>query len=374
VSAEAPEPEEFARRRRLMQLLRERDADVYVSDRPADIRYLTGSEEAAGVVLAFADGTTELVVAAIGLAAATATTAATLVSAPGVGDALDPLVADRVLANGAERVILAVGGTSQVTLGTAIAAIARLELDARLGEELRRQKSPGERALLRRAASQCDAGLAAAFAALRPGVSELEVAAAVEAAIRVAGAEGTAFATNLASGGRGSFPNARASDKLLALGELGFLDLGPLCGGYHADAARTFVLGSPTRTQTAIVEAVLSALAWALRALEPGILGHEVYRGVAASLAASGFEGPMPHHAGHGLGLFGAERPWMLPGSQDDVRIGDHLALEVGVYVPYVGGARIEQDIIVTASGYELLTMFPLDPVVSPTSSVSLHA
>jgi Xaa-Pro dipeptidase len=110
--------------------------------------------------------------------------------------------------------------------------------------------------------------------------------------------------------------------------------------------------------------AVEGALLWALEAIRPGMLGSEIYNGVMARLAASGFDAALPHHAGHGLGLFGAEPPCMLPQSHDDLRIGDFLAIEPGVYVPGVGGARMEQDVLLTASGCELLTLFPLDPVV----------
>ncbi len=352
-------------------MLSQRGADAYVSDGQADVRYFTGSDGATGVVCVTADGVTELIVAAGEAAAASASTTGTQVSPVPVGVPLEPLVAERLHALAVRHLIVSASGKTALDLLTAIASVARVDQDRQLGYALRREKSVGEQALLRRAASQCDAGLASGLGALRPGVTELEVVGAIEAAIRAAGADGTAFATNFASGPRSVYPNARPTGRKLALGDLGFIDLGPLCGGYHADAARPFVLGRPTRAQEQILDAILRALGWVLENVRPGMRGREVYHGVVVSLEASGFAAPLPHHAGHGLGLFGAEPPWMLPESKDELRLGDFLAIEPGVYVPGIGGARVEQNIVLTATGCELLTQCPIDPVVTAGGDAS---
>jgi Xaa-Pro aminopeptidase len=353
------------RRERLAHLLLARHCDVFLSAAPADVRYFTGSVDAAGILLVWEDASCHLIVPSLVAEATRASATDAALVAADLGQPLHGLVGARLHGGRARRVLL---GQADPDLRSAVGAAlgaAGITNGATVAASLRRDKDDSERESLRRAARACDQGLAAAMRALNLGTSELAVVAAAEAGIRLAGAEGTAFPTNFASGKRSAFPNARPTEKTLASGDMGFIDLGPLLDGYHADATRPFVLGQPTDVQRAAVQAILKALELGIAAIRPGARAGDLYALVADDLAKSGFGGGLPHQAGHGLGLFGAEAPWLMPGSADEIRRGDFIALEPGVYIQGVGGVRVEQDLMVTAAGCEVLTRCPIEPFVS---------
>jgi Xaa-Pro aminopeptidase len=357
------ESEVAARRDRLAMALRQRHADAYLSASPADIRYFTGSDEVRGFVMVSADAEAELIVPPLVELAVRASTEGIAIFVGSIDGNLDELLAKRLESRRVGRLLT--GRLEAPTSRTIHSILANEVLDGTpVANALRREKSEGEKALLRSAAAICDIGLAAAFEGIRPGASELSVVASAEAAIRLAGAEATGFPTSFGSGPRSVFPSAQPTERALEIGDMGFLDIGPLHRGYHADATRSFVLGPPTADQKALLGAVQAALDRAITSIRPGLPAEGVYTIVVDTIAGAGFPRLLPHYAGHGLGLFGGEPPWLVPGNADPIRGGDFLAIEPGIYAPGLGGARLEQDVLVHEDGCELLTLFPVGPFV----------
>jgi hypothetical protein len=224
---------------------------------------------------------------------------------------------------------------------------------------LRRRKDPDEVMLIRRAVAACEAAYARARQILRPGISEIEVYAEVQAAaVRAAGEPIGEFGNDFQSGTPGGPPRARA----LVAGELMPLDLAVSIRGYRGDLCRTFAVGGePTPAQRDAHARVLQALAQFERAARPGTTCRAMDEEIRKSL--DGYRGwRFPHHLGHGTGLSPHEAPRLNPRSDDSLEVGDVLAVEPGLYGPELNaGVRVEQDYLVTPDGVEPLSSFSTD-------------
>jgi Xaa-Pro aminopeptidase len=223
---------------------------------------------------------------------------------------------------------------------------------------MRRRKDPDELALLRRAIAATGAMYEAARGILRPGVDELEVFSALQrAAVASCGEMLTGTGNDYACGARGGPPRPRPC----AAGELLILDLGPAYRGYFADTSRTLAVdGRPTDAQLQACERVCAALTLVERIARPGVRCRDIYAEVQAWLAAAAV-GSWSSHLGHGIGLSVHETPHLNPHWDDVLHEGDVIAVEPALYDPALQiGMRIENDYLVTASGLELLSPFPL--------------
>lgn len=223
---------------------------------------------------------------------------------------------------------------------------------------LRRRKDPDELALLRRAITAAGAMHARAREIVRPGVDELEVFSALQAAaVESCGEMLTGTGNDYACGARGGPPRARPC----AAGELFILDLGPAYRGYFADTSRTLAVdGRPADAQLAACEHVCGALALVERIGRPGLRCRDLYDEVFAWLERSPV-GSWSSHLGHGIGLSVHETPRLNPNWDDVLEEGDVIAVEPALYAPELAcGMRIENDYLVTATGLELLSPFPL--------------
>jgi Xaa-Pro aminopeptidase len=221
-------------------------------------------------------------------------------------------------------------------------------------------KDGAEQDLIRRRVALLDRAFTAARIAIRPGVSEHAVLAAVYAALLERVAEPLLLRGNLASGLRTATDNPTATGRRLERGDLVLLDLYPVLDGYAADCTRTFVVGPPSPLQRERHAALESALAAAESRLRPGAAVADVDEAVRAALRAAGrYDATMRHHVGHGLGLQAWEEPWIGPGSSGVLAEGMVIALEPGLYVPEWGGMRLEGNYLVTATGFERLDRFP---------------
>ena len=211
------------------------------------------------------------------------------------------------------------------------------------------------------------------LADLAPGQREQDVAQAVEAGLRRAGFTRPAFDTIVASGPRSALPHGRASDRLMVAGDLVVLDFGGVYGGYCVDLTRTVVLGPPTDEVARVHGAVAEAQQAAIAVLAPGVAAAEVDQAARAVLERHGLADRFVHGTGHGLGLevheaprVGPARPATHPPMSGTVVLPDVLAagmvvtIEPGAYLPGWGGVRIEDDLLVTASGAERLTRVPI--------------
>jgi Xaa-Pro aminopeptidase len=224
---------------------------------------------------------------------------------------------------------------------------------------LRRRKDPDELAILRRAIGACGAMYATAREMIRPGVSELEVFSALQAAaVASCGEMLTGTGNDYACGVRGGPPRSRPCES----GELYILDLGPAYRGYFADTSRAIAVNhAPTDGQLAAWEHVCGALALVERTARAGTRCQDLYARVQEWLATAPV-GSWSSHLGHGIGLSVHEAPRLNPHWDDVLEVGDVIAVEPALYGPELScGMRIENDYLVTETGLELLSPFPLD-------------
>jgi Xaa-Pro dipeptidase len=224
---------------------------------------------------------------------------------------------------------------------------------------MRRRKDPDEVHVLRRAITACGAMYETARGLIAPGVNELEVFSALQAAaVRSCGEMLTATGNDYACGVRGGPPR----DRRCAAGELYILDLGPAYRGYFADTSRTIAVdGKPSDEQLAAWERVCGALEIVERMARPGVRCRAIYEEVFAWLAEAPV-GSWSSHLGHGIGLFPHEAPHLNPSWDDVLAEGEVIAVEPALYDPALRtGLRLENDYLVTAAGVELLSPFPLE-------------
>lgn len=238
-----------------------------------------------------------------------------------------------------------------------------LSATERVVEQARVVKSEVEVATLRDACRRLSAVADAAFAAVRPGTREREVAGAIEAAIRAAGYERLAFDTIVASGPNAALPHYRAGDRRLDAGDLVVLDFGGVLDGYCCDLTRTVSVGPPSADARRLHTAVRDAQQAAIAAVTPGVPATAVDAAARDLLTARGLGQAFGHGTGHGLGLDIHEEPRIGRPRPDapsvQLQPGMVFTIEPGAYLPGLGGVRIEDDVLVTADGCEVLTAVP---------------
>ncbi|MBI3128840.1 MAG: aminopeptidase P family protein [Candidatus Tectomicrobia bacterium] len=225
-----------------------------------------------------------------------------------------------------------------------------------LVEELRLEKEAPEVSLLRKGAGINGGALAEALAAIRPGVREREIALALETAMRNLGASGPSFGTIVASGPRSALPHGVASDRKVRRGDMITIDFGAVVEGYHADTTRVACLGRPSRKGEKIYNIVLEAQMAAVGAVAPGVSAAEVDAVARKIIQKAGYGEAFGHGTGHGVGLDIHEGPRVAPGSRDILKPGMVVTIEPGIYLPGWGGVRIEDMVLVTGKGREVLT------------------
>jgi Xaa-Pro aminopeptidase len=230
----------------------------------------------------------------------------------------------------------------------------------RLIERARAVKDGEEIATLREAARRIAAVAAEVPAFAQPGSSEVDVASAVDAAIRRAGFERTAFETIVASGPNSALPHARPGSRRLQQGDGVVLDFGGVYDGYCVDLTRTVQLGDPGAQFRWLFAAVEEAQRAAIDSVRPGVTASAVDAAARAVLDRYGVLENFGHGTGHGLGLEVHEEPRIgrpVAGWPDEpLEAGMVFTVEPGAYVEGVGGVRIEDDVLVTEGGCEVLT------------------
>ena len=228
-------------------------------------------------------------------------------------------------------------------------------------ESGRQRKDPAEIAQMRKAAQLAGDVLTAAVKFLKPGVREIEVAAEIEYQMRRRGASGPAFETIVAFGARSAHPHARPTERSLRKNELVVLDLGVILGHYCSDITRTVFVGRAPARIRRWYRAVQEAQAAAVAAAQAGTSSGDVDAAARKVLAGYRLDHYFVHSTGHGLGLEVHEDPRVARGQKHQLVAGNVITIEPGVYVPGVGGIRIEDDVAVHAERTEVLTRIPRD-------------
>ena len=233
----------------------------------------------------------------------------------------------------------------------------------RVVEQIRLIKDANEVANLRDAAARLTFVAEKAFKAIRPGVMEREVAAAIEMGLRSAGYERPAFDTIVASGANAALPHYRAGLRILKPGDLVVLDFGGVLDGYCSDLTRTVSVGAPTADALRLHAAVREAQRAAIEVVKPGVPATSVDAAARNVLESRGLGDAFGHGTGHGLGLDIHEEPRVGPPRSHSASVqlepGMVFTIEPGAYLPGMGGVRIEDDVLVTGDGCEVLTSVP---------------
>jgi Xaa-Pro aminopeptidase len=294
--------------------------------------------------------------------------------APG---AFEPEIADAVALTGATRLgieaaYLSVGqwGRYRRALASRSSGTELVETEG-IVESGRIVKDEWEIEVLREAASRLSAVGAGVLNDVREGLREVDVAQAIEAGLRRMGFDKPAFDTIVASGPNSALPHARAGERRLATGDLVVIDFGGMFHGYAVDMTRTVAVGDPGGEARRVYEAVREAQAAAIDRVAPGVTPEAVDAAARDVLEAHGLGPRFVHGTGHGLGLEVHEAPRVAASGTarsapaDGLRAvpapariepGMVFTIEPGAYLPGSGGVRIEDDVLVTAGGCDVLT------------------
>ncbi len=232
-------------------------------------------------------------------------------------------------------------------------------------DALRQFKDETEIALLRGAVAITEQALQATIAAVRPGMTERQIASRLALALLEAGGGPLPFDPIVLSGPRAALPHGVPTDRAVQEGEVLLIDFGTRRGGYVSDLTRTFAVGRPLEgKQRAVYEAVKAANAAGRAAARPGVTCQEVDRAARRVIEEAGFGPYFTHRTGHGLGLDGHERPYIVEGNETVLQPGMVFTVEPGIYLPGEIGVRIEDDVLITPAGSESLTQFGRDLMV----------
>lgn len=229
---------------------------------------------------------------------------------------------------------------------------------------LRGVKSKGE---LRRISKAVDIAYKAfekLLPSIKPGKREDELAVELEYLMRKGGAEGISFDVIVASGGRSALPHGRASDKLLKMGDPVVIDFGARYKGYHSDETVTLFIGKASERLARIYQTVKEAHDRAIDAVRPGIRFSDIDKAARGVIEKAGYGKNFGHGTGHGVGLNVHEGPSISPNSKGVAEEGMVFTIEPGIYMPKVGGVRIEDMVVVTKEGCRVLTKIPKEMTI----------
>jgi Xaa-Pro aminopeptidase len=232
-------------------------------------------------------------------------------------------------------------------LARAIRGHAKLKVQGELISGLRKVKDNEELDRMRKAGEITVAGMKAAYETIRPDMTEIEVAAEIEYAMRKKGGYGTAFGTIVASGIRSAYPHGGCAERKIRKGDLVVVDIGAVYEYYCSDMTRTFVAGASTSKQEKLYEVVKTAEEKAYQAIRAKARGKDVDQTARKIIEDAGYGEYFNHGLGHGVGLEVHEGPVLSPISKDRLAVGNVVTDEPGIYIPGFGGVRIEDSVLV---------------------------
>jgi Xaa-Pro aminopeptidase len=343
--------------------LAEAGVDALIVTTLPNVRYLTGFSGSAGVLVVTGHG------ALLTTDGRYRTQSAEQVSSAGAGGRVDIEIggvhaqrdAVRGRLAGSARVGLEADNVTWEASRRWTDLLEGTEVKATTGlvEALREVKDGGEVARMTRAAAIADAALGEVVALLASGITETEFALALDTAMRRGGAESTAFDTIVAAGPNSAKPHHQPTDRPIAAGDPVVVDFGATFEGYRSDMTRTFCVGGqPTGELARVFDVVRASQADGVAAVRPGAGTKEVDDVCRAVIAEAGWAEAFEHGTGHGVGLDIHEAPTVSPLGTAILRPGVVVTVEPGVYLPGIGGVRIEDTLVVTEDGSRPLTTF----------------
>jgi Xaa-Pro aminopeptidase len=350
----------LTRRKNLRKLVRQAEAEALLVTNFKNVTYLTGFTGDDSYLLATLDGeklitdpryTTQLEEECPGLALE--------VRPPGVS--MLKAITQVVKSAKIERLGIE-GASATVSLQQSVAKSlpnVALVVTENLVERLRMVKDKDEIEATRVACQQARRAFDVVRAGLTANMTELDVAAELEYQARRFGAKALSFPPIVAVGARAALPHATPTSRQLSDCEFTLVDWGANSGLYMSDLTRMIVTGRISPKLRKIYAVVLKAQLAAIDAIRPGRTGHEVDRVARQIITRAGFGKAFGHGLGHGTGLEIHEAPRLAKGQKTKLRPGMIVTVEPGVYVPGWGGVRIEDDVLVTRTGHEVLSDVP---------------
>lgn len=224
---------------------------------------------------------------------------------------------------------------------------------------LRSVKTSAELARMQRAARIADDALAACAEMIREGVSERELALALDDEMRSLGASGPAYDTIVAGGPNSALPHARPGPRRFTDGDLVVIDVGAVVDGYRSDMTRTFTVGEPSEKAREIIRIVTEAQQLGVDTAAAGVEARSVDTVCRDHIAERGYGEAFMHSTGHGVGLDIHEQPYVSHKAEAVLRAGNVITVEPGIYIAGFGGCRVEDMVAVTPSGCRSLSRFP---------------
>ncbi|MGR6897437.1 M24 family metallopeptidase [Rummeliibacillus sp. BSL5] len=231
-------------------------------------------------------------------------------------------------------------------------------------EKIRLVKTEDELKTIKAACQIADETFEHIIQFIKPGKTELEVSNELEFYMRKLGATSSSFDTIVASGVRSALPHGVATDKIIEKGDFVTLDYGALYNGYISDMTRTVAVGEPSEQLKEIYQIVLEAELLGLEKFKPGMTGKEADAICRDYIKEHGYGDAFGHSTGHGIGLEVHEGPGLSFRSNVTLEPGMVVTCEPGIYLPGVGGVRIEDDTLITETGNEKLTHAPKELII----------
>jgi Xaa-Pro aminopeptidase len=322
---------------------------------PANVRYLSGYAGSNGLMLLtdleehfFTDPRYATV------ASSTITCKVHIAKVPLIQEAAGIAKRKRLKKIGFEPAWLRVDQFDQ--LKKALPAGTTLHSTANIVEDLRAIKSASEIALIRRSVLANSEAFRRVLRRVRPRQSELEISAELDYQMRVLGAEKPAFDTIVAAGARSALPHAQPTKQRLEGNEILLIDMGAMLDGYASDMTRVVYLGDPPKRVREMYKAVAEAQLAGIDAVRPGVTASKVDAAARNVLKSYKLDREFIHSTGHGLGLEIHESPKLGKKDKTKLKVGMTITIEPGAYVEGFGGVRIEDTVLVTETGCEVLT------------------
>lgn len=333
--------------------------DAYLVTRPANVRYLTGFTGSNGMLVATPESSVFFTDPRYTLQSSKEVACRTMVAARGglIAAVAKYLKRRRLRRIGFERPHLSY--ESYAYLDKQLPHGVQLKPLEDLVRKQRMVKTDAEIELIRASVTANSRAFDRTLKRIKPGVRESEIALELDYQMRRCGAEAAAFETIVASGERTALPHARPSSRRLCADELVLIDMGASRDGYASDMTRMVHLGRKTRRAEQLYRAVLDAQLAALNAVRAGVYAARVDRAARDVLQQHGLDKAFTHSTGHGLGLEIHEPPRVAKGDKTRLEAGMVITVEPGVYIQDFGGIRIEDTVVVTKTGCDVLTPTP---------------